>query len=222
MKSLFTIIFISLFSVTVFGQGAFLEKGQSGFGIGAGFVTNKDVTGFGGIIGYSVSGILDFGVSLNRFNFDQKLLGSDLSATVISPIVTFYALKQNEDIPFSFSIDASYDWQNYSNDVLDNNNIDMTGGFFSAGSSLFSNFRASSSMRIQPSISFSYVTGEVILEDNNGNEKTEKDNTTVFDFSLALAFDTSPNNIIVVKPRVSINEGTTSCGIVFVYIFSTD
>lgn len=221
MKTFYSLFTVFLFSTLIYGQGAYLDRGQSGFGIGAGFSTNEDVTGIGGSVGYSVSGIFDFGISVDRFSFDQKLFGEDLSATVISPSVTFYALKQNEDLPISFAIGAGYDWQTYANDVLDDNNVDMTGGFFSVGGSLFGYFQASNSFRIQPSVGFSYVTGELKVEDNNGNEETEKDDTTVFGLGLGLAFNTSPSNVFVISPRVSISEGTTSFGVGLTFILGT-
>jgi hypothetical protein len=138
MKSLFLIVFIFVLSIPIYGQGSFLDKGQNGFGFSAGFVTNKDVSGFGGSLGYSVSGIFDLGISLTRFGFVQQLLGSDISAIVISPDITFYILKQDDDMPISFSIGADYEWQDYSNDVLKENNITQTGGYFSIGGSFMS------------------------------------------------------------------------------------
>jgi hypothetical protein len=222
MKSFITVFIIFLFSCSIYGQGAYLERGQSGFGIGGGFSTNEDVTGIGGSVGYSVNGIFDFGIGVESFSFDQKLLGADLSATVISPSLTFYALKQNDEIPLSFAIGAGYDWQMYSNDVLDDFNIDMTGGFFSIGGSLFGYFKASESFRIQPSIGFSYITGEVKLEDNAGNEESEKDDTTVFGIGLGLAFNISPKNIFVISPRVGISEGTTTFGVGLSFILGTN
>jgi len=221
MKSLFRIfIILALVCSSTYGQGAYLERDQNGFGIGAGFSTNDDVTGIGGSVGYSVNGIFDFGIGVESFSFDQKLLGADLSATVISVSITFYAIKQNDESPISFAIGAGYDWQTYSNDVLDGFNIDMSGGFFSVGGSLFGYFNGSESFRIQPSVGFTYVTGEVKLEDSNGNEETEKDDTTVFSLGIGIAFNTAPNNIFVISPRVGISEGTTTFGIGLSFIFS--
>ena len=222
MKTLFTIFIFIVFTITVHSQGSFLEIGQSAFSIGGGFSSNKDVTGFGGSVSYSVSGIFDFGVSIDHFSFKQQLLDEGSSATVISPSIAFYALKQNEDNPFSFAIGAGYEWQNYSNDVHDEYNIDMTGSFFSIGASLFGYYTQSIYMRIQPSISFTYVTGEIKVKDNNGNEETEDDNATVFGFGLSLGFDISPKNIFAITPRVSYSEGTSSFGLGLAFIFSTN
>lgn len=222
MKVLLTIFIFMVFTITVFSQGVFLDRDQSGFGIGVGFATNKDVTGFEGSVSYSVSGIFDFGISVDRFGFDEKFLGKDLSAIVIAPSVSFYAFKQNEDIPISLAIAADYEWQNYSNEALDNYNIDMSGRYFSIGTSLFVYFKPSIYMKIQPSLGVTYVTGEGIVEDHNGNKQTEDSNATIFDIGLSLAFDTSPDNIFVIKPHVSINKGTTSFGLGLALIFTTN
>jgi len=221
MKIFYSLIIVFLLSTSIYGQGAYLDRGQSGFDIGASFLTNKDATGIGGSVGYSVSGIFDFEIGVARYSFDQKLFGEDLSAMVISPSVTYYALKQNEDLPISFAIGAGYDWQTYSNKVLDDNNVDMTGGFFSVGGALFGYFQTSSSFRIQPSVGFSYFTGEQKVKDNNGNEETEKDDTTVFSLGLGLVFNTSLTNVFVISPRVGISEGTTSFGVALTFILGT-
>lgn len=221
MKTFYSVIIVFLLSTSIYGQGAYLDRGQSGFGFGASISTNKDATGIGGSVGYSFSGLFDFEIGVGRYSFDQKLFGEDLSATVISPNVTFYALKQNEDLPLSFAIGAGYDWQTYSNKVLDDNNIDMTGGFLSVGGVLFRYFQASNSFRIQPSVGFSYFTGEQKVKDNKGNETTEKDDTTVFSLALGLAFNTSPTNVFVISPRIGISEGTTSFGVALTFILGT-
>ena len=222
MKSFSTVFIMLLFACSVYGQGAYLDRGQSGFGIDGGFATNEDVTGISGSVGYSVNGIFDFGIGVKSFSFDQKLLGADLGATAISPSITFYALKQNDEIPLSFAIGAGYDWLTYSCDALDDYNVDMTGGFFSVGGSLFGYSKVSESFRIQPSVGFTYVTGEVKLEDSDGNEETEKDDTTVFNLGLGLAFNNSQKNIFVIFSCVGISEGTTTFGVSLSFIFGTN
>jgi hypothetical protein len=222
MKLLFKIFIMLFISISVFGQGAYLEKGKNGFGIGAGFSTNEDVAGIGGSIGYSVYDFFDFGIGVSSYSFDQQLLGSDLSTTVISTSITSYPLKQNDEIPLSFAISVGNNWQTYSNDVLDDNDIDMTGDFFSIGGSLFEYIQVSNSFRIQPSVSFSYVTGETKIKDSYGNKESEEDDTTVFGLGLGFAFNTSSNNIFVITQRVSISKGTTSFGVGFTFILGTN
>lgn len=90
--------------------------------------------------------------------------------------------------------------------------IDMTGNFFSIGASLNSIIETSETMSIQPEIGFSYITGELKLEDDVESE-TESDNTTVFGLGLSLIFETSPTNIFVVSPALGISDDVTTFGI---------
>ncbi len=223
MKKLFiSLVFVFLAVNVSFGQGVFLDKGVSGFGIGAGFGTNEDVTSFGGSVGYSFNGIFDIGLDINRFSFDQKLLGDDLSAITISPSVAFHALKQNENIPVSISLGAGYDYQKYSNDALDALNIDMTGGFFSIGASIFGYFKVAPSMKIQPALGVTYVTGEMKLEDDAGNSETSDDNTTVFGLGISLVFVISHKNVLAITPRINFTEDNTSFVLNFSFILPTN
>lgn len=193
-------------------QSSFLDKGQNGFGINGGFSINDDVSGFTGAVGYSFSGVFDLGLSVGRFGFDQQLLGDDLNVTTISPFASYYIVKQDDQIPVSFSLNGSYQRQIYSNRILSDNNIDMSGNFFTLGTSLNSTFEATEAMKIQPEIGFHYITGELKVEDSTGLD-TESDNTTLFTLGLSLIFQTSPTNTFVVTPSLGFGEVVTSFGI---------
>ena len=204
--------------VSAQAQSSFLEKGQNGFGINGGFSTNEDISGFIGGIGYSFSGVFDLGISVGRFGFDQQLFGEDLNATTISPFASYLIVKQDEQIPVSFALNGSYERQFYSNRVLSDNDIDMTGNFFTIGASLYSMFEASEAMKIQPSIGFNYITGELKVEDSTGSD-TESDNTTLFTLGLSLIFQTSPTNTFVVTPALGFGDDVTTFGISLSFVF---
>lgn len=210
---------ISLSLILCFGiivsaqaQSSFLEKGQNGFGISGGFATNDDISGFNGGVGYSFSGVFDLGISFGRFGFDQQFFGEDLNATTISPFASYFIIKQDEQIPVSFAVNGSYERSIYSNQVLSDYNIDMTGNFFTIGASLYSMFEASEAMNIQPGIGFNYITGETKIKDAT-ESITESDNTTLFTFGLSLIFQTSPTNIFVVTPSLGFGDDVTTFGI---------
>lgn len=218
MKKIFlTLIIFGSISTITFAQSSYLEKGQNGFGISGGFSTNENLSGFSGEVGYSFSGIFDLGVSLSRFGFDQQLLGTDLSATVISPFVSFLPIKQDDSTPVSFGITGSYQKQLFSNDLLSDNDIDMTGDYYSIGASLFTNIEVSNTMKIQPKAGVNYITGKTKIEDSIGSE-TESDNSTVFNLGLSLIFETSPSNSFVVTPSLGIQEEVTSFGLSLSFI----
>jgi hypothetical protein len=215
-----TLSFILCFVIIVSAksQSLYLENGQNGLEINGGFSTNNDISGFGGGVGYSFSGVFDLGISVGRFGFDQQLLGEDLNATTISPFASYLIIKQNEKIPVSFALNGSYQRIIYSNKVLRENNMDMNGNSFTIGSSLYCMFVASEAMKIQPSIGFNYITGKLKLEDSAGSY-TESFNTTVFTLGMSLIFLTSPTNTFVVSPTLSFGDDVTTFGISLGFVF---
>jgi len=198
--------------VSAHAQSFVLDKGQSGFGITGSFSTNDDISGFTGGVGYSFSGVFDLGISVGRFGFDQQFFGEDLNATTISPYASYFVVKQDEQTPVSFAVNGSYERQMYSNDVLSDFDIDMTGSFFSIGASLYRMIEASETMNIQPAIGFSYITGEIKIEDST-ESITESDNTTFFALGLSLIFRTSPTNTFVVTPTLGFGDDVTTFGL---------
>ena len=173
--------------VSAHAQSSVLEKGQNGFGISGGFSTSEDISGFSGGVGYSFSGVFDLGISIGRFGFDQQLLGEDLNATTISPFASYFIIKQDEQIPVSFAVNGSYERQIYSNRLLSDYDIGMTGNFFTIGASLYSMLEVSEAMKIQPQLGFDYITGELKVEDSTESH-TESGNNTLFTLGLSLIF----------------------------------
>jgi hypothetical protein len=212
-KNMILLLLCSAIGFTAYSQSSFLDKGQNGFGINGGFSSNEDLTGFFGSVGYSFSGIFDLGLSVGRFGFKEQLLGEDFKATEISPNASFFVIKQDEKIPVSFSLNASYHSIKYSNKLLSDYGIGVTGNAFSLGASLYSKFEASDAMRVQPSIGFAYITGSVKTENQNGLSDTEDIDTTLFALGLSLIFQTSPNNSFVVTPSLSFGDDVTTFGI---------
>lgn len=102
--------------------------------------------------------------------------------------------------------------------MLSDNDIDMTGNYFTIGATLFTDFEASDAMKIQPIIGLNYITGEAKLEDSSGNTETEDDNTTVFNLGLSLIFDNSPSNSFVVTPALGIQDEVTTFGLSLSFI----
>jgi hypothetical protein len=218
-KIILAILIFGAFSTLSFAQSSYLEKGQNGFVISGGFSTNEDISGFSGEVGYSFSGVFDLGLSVSRLGFDEQFLGEDLNATVISPFVSYIPIKQDESIPVSFSLNGSYQKQLYTNDVLDDNNIDVTGDYFTIGASLFTDVEASDAMKIQPKAGVNYITGETKVEDSSGSV-SESDNSTVFNLGVSLIFETSPSNSFVVTPILGIQEDVTTFGLSLTFVLA--
>ena len=200
------------FIVSVQAKSSFLEKGQNGIGINGGLATNEDLTGFSTGAGYSFSGVFDLGISVGRVGFDQQFFGEDLNATTVSPFSSYLIVKQDEQIPVSFALNGSYQRQIYSNRVLSDNNIYMTGNYFTIGASLYSMVEVSDAMEILPSIGFDYITGSLKVEDTTGSE-SESDDSTLFTLGLSLIFQTSPTNTFVVTPSIGFGDDVTTFGL---------
>lgn len=220
------LLFISLlflFGVnSLLAQGAFLDKGKSGFGVGAAFSTNEDISGFGGAASYSFVGIVDLGLFVGRFSLEEKLAGYDVSATAISPFINVHVIKQDEDIPLSIAIGGSYEADSYSSEALDILNWELTGSYFSFGGSIYGNIPISETGKIQPSLGVSYVTGESEVKDNSGNSVTTDDNITNFDIALSIFFKTSSSTIFRITPVVGFNKDNTTFALGAGFIFSTN
>ena len=221
-KQIFSILCLCITFVSIgFSQGAFLERGQSGFGVSAGFSSNKDASGIGASAGYSISGVFDLGLSVARISLDQKLGGYDVSAIAFSPGITFHAVKQDSiGTPISVSLSAGYERDSYSSTALDQFRLSLNGDYFSIGTSIYGNVYISPTTYVQPSAEVAYLTGSSKLSDSNGNSITSDNNTTIFGFSASVVFETSPTTQFGINPGVSINKDNTTFSIRVGFVFS--
>lgn len=204
-----------LFVASSFAQGEFLEKGTNGFGVGAAFANNSDVTTFGADIGYSVSGQFDFGISIARGSLGDL----DMTATVINPYVVIHVLKQDTvNFPISVAIGAGYEHDSFSADWLKALDLDLTGDYFLFGGAVYMNIPSGPRMIVQPRASFTLITGETEVSDSFGNSESEDDNTTVFTLGITLVFKSSLSSIVTVGPSVTFGENNTSFGVRLGYV----
>lgn len=212
-------LLVFLFSLQLYSQGSFLEKGQSGLGVSGSFSSNKDASAIGGSGGYSVNGIFDFGLSVSKVSLVQKLAGQDFSATVISPFIALNAIKQNETTPISISIGGSYLDYKYSSTALDQSKLTMSASGYSVGVSIFGNITASPTMKVQPQAGVSYVSVEGELKDNYGNSITSESTSTIFDVGFSFLFQTSPTTIFGISPSLGIDKDYNTFGIRAGFVF---
>src|SRR5690625_2451606 len=211
-KALLLLIVCFGIAGSVQAQSSILEKGQNGFGINGGFSSSEGASGINGGFGYSYSGVLDFGISVGRFNADPQILGDELNETRISPYISYLIIKQDDQIPVSFELNGAYSRHTLSGQVLRDYNLDLTGNSYSIGASLYNMIEASEAMRIQPSIGFNYITTEAKAEDDFETVSESTDGTQ-FSFGLSLIFQTSPNYIFAVTPSLGYRDDTATFGI---------
>jgi len=219
-QSLWFLLFILLNnSAFLYAQGYYLERGQNGIGIQGVFSSNKDASMIGGSIGFSASGMFDFGLSVGSVSFEEKLLGEEVSATALSPFITLHAVKQNETTPISIALSASYESDSYSSTVLTQNNLELNASGYTIGMSIYGDVQTSPIMKVQPSLGISYFSLESELKDNFGNSITDKETGTVVGIGFALLFQTAPKTIFGISPALSIHKSDTSFNVKAGFVF---
>jgi len=137
-----TVVFL-VCSFGAFAQGAYLEKGQNGFGGEVRAMWSQD--GFRGlevVTGYSIAGILDIG-----FDLDYKL--GEIGGTSTSELGLGFAyrahvLKQSPRIPLSLQIMGSYGLVNVSSDYLETKDLIRRAIGYTIGVDLSRSFRLTS------------------------------------------------------------------------------
>jgi hypothetical protein len=214
MKCICLIIIISLlFTTLLFSQGSYLERGQSGIGLGADYSSSKNYSTIGGSASYSISGIVDLGASVGKTYYDKKLASEDLSAIYLSPGIEIYAIKQNENMPITISFFASYSYHYYSSDALSLRGLRMSGYGYSIGPSICNNNDASETIKIQPSIGIVYLWGRSELHDDYGNSDSHESSNTYCRLGASLFDKFMTTTVFVVNTVMFIHNDYTTFGI---------
>ena len=70
LRSMFIILLIFTFASPIYSQGIFLEKGESGIILSGYYSSFDDASGLGASIGYTIRGVVDVGIDIDRFVLD--------------------------------------------------------------------------------------------------------------------------------------------------------
>jgi len=204
----------------LFSQGAYLERGKSGFEISAGYCNNKSCSGIIAGASYSVLSIFDFGFSVGHLFNKQLLEGFKVTVTGVSPFLTIHPIKQDNTIPISISISGSYEFDSYSSQSLRNHDLSMGGSYFSFGGSVYRNITLLTASKLQPSIGVAYLTGK--LETKTLSEQSiylSDIDMVVYEVGLSLIFQSDPLNIMRISPAVLFDKKQTTYAISVGFIF---
>ncbi len=213
------IIYLTLFTFSLYGQGVFLEKGKSGLGISGEVFSNNDFTLYSGMAGYSIKGIFDIGFSVQS-SIDNSSFRGEVVRTIIAPVFAFYPHKQNETIPVSLVLSARYEWHSFYGTNL-NDIISATGRYYVLQFAISKYYQLSKSIKIQPTIGFTYKIGGREIISFNANEKKIGENLFVYDFGLPVIFFSGQKKFFVISPGVNITDLKASYGLGLSLIFST-
>lgn len=129
--------------VGIFAQGAYLEKGENGFGTEIRAVWMSDeFQGVGVAAGYSIAGILDIGL---RTDYSLgEISGSDSTELSLGFDYNVSVVKQSAGVPLSVQILGSYALTNVTSDYLDTNDLVRRATGYTIGVCLGRNFRLAS------------------------------------------------------------------------------
>ena len=93
----------------VASQSVFLKQGASGMGLSGDIGLSESGAGFGIDTGYSIAGLVDFGLGFGRYHYDDEVSeGLDLVGTAFGPSMGSIVLKQSEYVPLSIRLGAGY------------------------------------------------------------------------------------------------------------------
>ncbi len=171
MKIGLAVIFLICAWELGFSQSAYLEKNTSGFDAGATVAGESDNSYVGAAhVGYSLWGIFDAGLSLGPGKTMQSKVGvpSGQRYLAFSPALAVYPLKQDEHIPLSIALNASYESDSYFSDYLSQNNLGLEGNIYSLGATLYRKFGLSKKVGLLGNVGFRYNIERDELGDNDG------------------------------------------------------
>lgn len=136
-RNILFVIIIILLTSSVFAQGDYLQKGESGFGVGFGSVFNQGGGVLGVHLGYSAGGVIDFGVLIN----------APLGVENISINMAVHLFKLSDSItPLGISL--------IGESTLDSEYSDDS---YSYGAVLYSNIPITTHLYIQPFLGFANI-----------------------------------------------------------------
>ncbi len=155
MKKIFLLIFILvLFPVLIFSQSKFLEDGVGGSSFSV--MSDFDTAGYkssGFYAGYSIGGIMDFGVVLNL-----ETPKNELDFAFIYDIIV---IKQNNYNPINIQLEGAYGFTHSLSDAAK----DMRG--FNLGAFLFHEFFRTSVVSVLLGAKAKYTNYMVVTYDNS-------------------------------------------------------
>ncbi len=162
MKSLliFTALIILIGANASFGQGDFLQKGQSGYQLVGAYARSANEYSISANAGYSIDGTFDLGFSIGRLSVGEGII----SCTYYGPSLIFHTNKQGAGkFPISISYLFQYGISSYSKKSLyaPENKIELNGTHLKLGIVLYNNIKVDPAFIIQPNILIGYANNDI-------------------------------------------------------------
>ncbi len=159
----------------------FLQKGQSGLGVGAGYETGTYFDGVSAKIGTSINGVFDIDVNYYHDQIEQNmdditLLSDDVSATYFDVIFTWWMMRSKPAnfLDVNVGLAPGFEYSSYNNYAM-KNDINQTmeyEGYYGGQLGLYSNlvFHVDKNWMVIPFYNMEYQVGHD-KETVSSNEK---------------------------------------------------
>jgi len=200
---------LGAFTSVAFGQSRFLENGQNGAEISAGFGSGDNYTSLSAGFGYSFGAKFDIGLGVSRSSFDDEVIGEDGSAMEFSPFALVSLVRPTETSIVGVELSAAYGFGNFSSDGLDFLRWDMSSTAFDFGANLYLKLKSSPTLTVYPIVGVDYVSVKLEVEDSYGTTEDETVDDIAFSVGVNLVF----NNRFVLTPAFRTFDGNNSWGI---------
>ncbi|HUI28867.1 MAG TPA: hypothetical protein VLX91_01530 [Candidatus Acidoferrales bacterium] len=210
------VILMILLPAAAFSQGQFLNKGESGFGVDAAYTSNKDASGFGGSMVYSIKGIIDIEASFSQVSLNQQPY--KVSGFAVSPHITAYMKTHSSANRLFGSISMAYETDWYSSDGSGFYPMPVSGSNYSFGFSVSADLYSRAAVYCQPSLGVVYFFGK---SETAGYFSRETIGTQgiVFSGGISVVFKTSRMNSFAIGPAVAVYKALTSFSISAAFVF---
>jgi len=169
MKKILSTELLLVFCGLTFSQGAFLQKGTSGFEASATATGMNDSSYRGQTrLGYSSFGLVDFGFSVGAGKTRQikNDIGPGTNFMSIRPDLAVFLVKQDSRIPISLALNGSAEMDDYYSNYLSQNYLRQYGNIYSLGATAYRNFSLNDKVKLISSVAGQYNWERTVLRDS--------------------------------------------------------
>ena len=206
-RSCLIVISITMSGNSVFCQSDYLGRGEWGYEINAGYVTDGEVKGLSGAFGISISGRVDLGMVISRAYMNNSgLLGGDGTATSFGPGAFVHVFRSDaKQLPISAVIGVSYQRISYYSEALDVWDIDLKGESIVLLAGLYHYEQTREPIRIQPFVSIAHALHTLEFSSSDGRTQSVEESTTDFGFGMSFFVRLTTRATMRVEPQLSVN-----------------
>ncbi|MCB1150995.1 hypothetical protein KDK88_05570 [bacterium] len=188
-------------------QSLYLPRGHSGRLLTARYQTGETAQALAVSAGMSFQGELDVGILGSRITFDDvpAELGDDVTQTQAGAYVSTHLFRPREEQPLGSYGEISYQRYRLTSDVLDELDLDTSGGHLEAEVRVYVTTELSPGLTLLPAVGLVLSRTDVTITDDLGNQASDSESTHAF----LLGVDLLWKDRIVIQPEILLGEEET-------------